>query len=112
MEDAVGAVVGLGDDRGDGRPDEVEIHLVADLLECAADDGDGDRVHAHAPRRGPNPGSSARAGAPSPPGAVSATSRLPAPSTLAVMPGSITVVVSACSTTAGPVMTEPGPRSA
>src|SRR5438132_1031462 len=70
--EAVGAVVGLADDRGDGGPDEVQVHLVADLLECAADDGDGDWVDGH-----------------------SVTRRLLVPSTVAVMSGSITVVVSA-----------------
>ena len=44
MEDAVRAVVGLGDDRRDRRMDEMQIHLVADLLQRAAHDRECDGV--------------------------------------------------------------------
>ena len=76
--DAGGAVVGLGDDRREGRAREGDVHLVADLAERGLDHGQRDGVDgAHGP----------------PP---TAMRRLPMASTVAAAPGSITVVASIC----------------
>jgi hypothetical protein len=88
MKDAVGAVVRLGDDRRERGVDEMEVHLVADLLEAALDHGESDRIHHLAP-----------------------TIMLARASIFTLMPGSIKVVVSSCSTTAGPSNVWPGLRS-
>ena len=89
VKDAVGTVVGLRDDGRDGRVDEVQIHLIGNLFEAAAHNGQGDWVHGH----------------------FTFTSRLPCTSTVAVMSGSMTVVVSLCSTMAGPSKTMPGAKA-
>ena len=88
VEDPVRAVVRLGDDRRDGGVNEMEVHLVRDLLESAAHDGESHRIHHF-----------------------TLTRRLPSRSTSSSMPGSTTVVVSLCSTTAGPTSRCPGARS-
>ena len=44
---AIGAVVGFGDDRRECRPGESQVHLVADLLEGCLDHREGDGVEAH-----------------------------------------------------------------
>ena len=83
--DAVGAVVGLGDHRREGRAQEGQVHLVADLLQAVLDDGEGDGIDASSPQ---------------PP---TATMRLPSRVlTSTRLPGSMTVVASICSTIAGP----------
>ena len=88
VEDAVGAVVGLRDDRRHGRMDQVQIHLVGDLFEAAAHHGQSYWIHHF-----------------------TFTNRLPLESTTTPMPGSITDVVSLCSTIAGPSNRMPGCRS-
>lgn len=72
MEDAVRAVVRLRDDRRERRMNEMEVHLVGNLLERAANNGKCHGID-H----------------------LALTSRLPAVSTVRIMPGSTTVVVSA-----------------
>ena len=44
IENAVRAVVRLGDDRRDRRMDQVQVHLVRGLLERTAHDGKRDRI--------------------------------------------------------------------
>ena len=80
--DAVRAVVGLGDDGGEGGAREGEVHLVADLLQAGLHHREGQGVQ----------------------GAHALILRLPIASTTATAPGSITVVASICCTTAGPSM--------
>jgi hypothetical protein len=87
MKDPVRAVVRLRDDRRDGSVDEVEVHLVRNLLESAAYDGESHGIHHF-----------------------TLTRRLPSRSTSSSIPGSTTVVVSLCSTTAGPKNRCPGAR--
>jgi hypothetical protein len=45
--EAVGAVVRLGDHGAEGGAGERQVHLVADLDEAVADDGEGDGVEGH-----------------------------------------------------------------
>ena len=42
--DAVAAVPGLGDDRAEGGAEQRRVHLVDELFQPAADDGEGDRI--------------------------------------------------------------------
>ena len=88
VEDAMRAVVGFGNDGRDRRMDQVQIHLVGDLFERAAHHGQRDRID-H----------------------LTSTNRLPNASTRVTIPGSTTVVVSFCSTIAGPSNCMPGARS-
>ncbi len=93
--DAVGAVVGLGDDRREGRAREGDVHLVADLLQAGLDDGEGQGVDGG--------GRSVEGHA--------FTLRLPMESTVATAPGSMTVVASICWITAGPATEAPMGRA-
>ena len=52
--DAVGGVVGLGDDRVEGRPEQGGVHLVHQLLQAPLQHGQGHRVQP-APSRGHGP---------------------------------------------------------
>src|SRR6187431_973624 len=88
MEDAVRAVVGLGDDRRDCRMDQMQVHLVGDLLERAAHHRKCDGI-----------------------GHAASTMTFWKRSTRTFMRGSTTVVVSDCSMIAGPAMVMPGFRS-
>ena len=85
VEYAVGAVVGFRNDRRYRRVDQVQIHLVGNLFEAAANNGKGYCVHHFTCAR-----------------------RLLRASTVTTMSGSITVVVSLCSTMAGPLNCMPG----
>ncbi len=78
--DPVRAVVGLGDDGGEGGAREGEVHLVADLLKARLDHGQCDGVD-HA---------------------ATSTIRFPSASWVTRAPGSMTMVVSICSIIAGP----------
>ncbi len=84
--DAVGEVVGLGDDRRKGGALHGQVHLFGDLFESAAHDRQGQGIDAHE--------------APS-------MMRQPLGWTRATVPGSRTVVASDCSMTAGPVSSAP-----
>ena len=88
--DAVGAVEALRDDRAEGRADEGEVHLVADLLQAALHHAESDGIErAHWP---------------------TSRIRLPMASREARLPGSTTLVVSIWRTIAGPSKRAPAGR--
>ena len=80
--DAVGAIQPLRDDRAEGRADEGEVHLVADLLQAALHHAEGDGIELAHP--------------------LTSRIRLPMESREARLPGSTTLVQSVCCTIAGP----------
>src|SRR5215472_6839031 len=90
--DAVRAVKSLGDDRRERGFLVDQIHLAGHLPQAVLNDRQRHRIEPH----------------------VSPTeiTRLPRPSTTAVAPGSMTTVVSGCSTIAGPASVAPLPREA
>src|SRR5581483_8592243 len=89
--DAIGAIIGLADHRREGSARERDVHLVADLLQAGLDDRQCQCVD--------------RSGH-----AFTRMRRLPIASTVALEPGSITVVASICWTTAGPAIVAPAGR--
>ena len=90
--DAVGAVESFGDDRRERGFLVDQVHLAGHLAQAVLDHRQRHRIERH----------------------VSPTeiTRLPKPSTMAVAPGSMTTVVSGCSTIAGPASIAPLPREA
>ena len=97
--DAVGAVERFRDHRAERGAHEREVHLVADLLQAVLDHREGDRVERGVDRRGA--GVVRRHGGRILP-RQTVTMRLPSASCSTRQPGSISVVQSSCSITAGP----------
>ncbi len=89
MKDAVSTIIGLGNDGRYRGVNKMQIHFIGYLLKAAAYNRQRYWIHSH----------------------FTFTSKFPRSSTDAFMSGSITVVVSVCSTMAGPLNDIPGPRS-
>ena len=96
-EEARRGVHALLDDRREGAAQQRHLHLVGDAVELVADDFERDRIEVTRGVCHVRPCQ----------GCFRVSMRLPARSDTAVQPARSAVVVSACSTMAGPVMTCP-----